>query len=91
MKTLIRKIAKIIFAACKRMKFRDVSWIVPNRYFNKFSTMQFYGMEVKVPAKKEEYLAYRYGEDWQIPRRDWITEEEDGAVASTEGHRSVKI
>ncbi len=81
--SLLRKrIARVLLTACDRMDFKDVSWRVPSKYFSEFAAIQFYGMEFKVPAKKEDYLTYRYGEDWRIPRRDWVTEEEDGAVAS---------
>ncbi len=55
-------------------------WVVPADYFFYLSTMKFYGMEFKIPAKTEEYLIYRYGEDWRIPKKDWITGRDDGAV-----------
>jgi len=55
-------------------------WIVPADYFFNLSTMKFYGMEIKVPAKTEEYLTYRYGKNWRIPRKDWVTARDDGAV-----------
>jgi len=77
---LRREIAKVILSAYKQMNFMDVSWVVPIQYFNNFSTIKFYGMEFKVPAQTEDYLAYRYGKDWRIPRKDWITERDDGAV-----------
>jgi len=64
----------------KRFGSKDVSWIIPSKYFMNLSTMKFYGMEFKVPTKTEEYLAYRYGKDWRIPRKEWITERNDGAV-----------
>ena len=35
---------------------------------------------VRVPEKTEEYLTYRYGKDWHIPRKDWLTARDDGAV-----------
>jgi len=55
-------------------------WIIPADYFSDFTTINFYEMEFEVPAKTGEYLTYRYGEDWQIPKKDWITERDDGAV-----------
>lgn len=64
----------------KRYGSKDVSWVIPNKYFTHLSTIRFYGMEFKVPAKSEEYLTYRYGKDWRIPKRDWITGREEMMV-----------
>ena len=62
-------------------KWRNkIWWVVPSDYFKNLSTMNFYGMEFKIPAKTEEYLTYRYGKDWRIPRTDWITIRDDGAI-----------
>jgi len=66
----------------KKMGSKDVSWIIPSKYFMSLSTMKFYGMEFKVPAKTEEYLIYRYGENWRIPRKDWITNRDDGTIGN---------
>ncbi len=54
---------------------------VPENYFLKLSKIMFYGMEFKVPTKTEEYLAFRYGSDWRIEKKDYIFYEEDGAIA----------
>lgn len=79
---LLRKQLTIILSQIyKKMKFKDVSWVVPSDYFTNLYTMEFYGIEFRVPAKKEEYLAYRYGEDWHTPRKNWVTNENDGTVS----------
>lgn len=81
--SLLRKrLAKILSVIYEKIGCRDVPLVIPISYFSDLSTITFYGMEFRVPAKTEEYLVYRYGEDWQIPRRDWITSEHDGAVVS---------
>lgn len=79
---LRRQIAKIVSAVYKKMSSKGVSWIIPSKYFMNLSTMKFYGMEFKVPAKTEEYLIYRYGENWRIPRKDWITNRDDGTIGN---------
>jgi len=56
-----------------------IHMVVPSYYFKNLSAINFYGMEFKVPAETEEYLAYKYGEDWRIPKRDW-TYYDDGAI-----------
>lgn len=75
-----------------RRRLADVIWLlyektgcvihlsIPDRYFNKLSKIQFYGMEFKVPAETEEYLVYRYGENWKIPNRDYVHYKDDGAI-----------
>ena len=74
------RIAKIILVTYKKIGSMDVSWVIPSNYFSNLSTIRFYGMEFKVPAKAEEYLTYRYGKDWRIPKKEWVTERDDGSV-----------
>ncbi|MFC1480301.1 LicD family protein [Candidatus Omnitrophota bacterium] len=54
--------------------------MIPKHYFTDLTTMQLYGMEFKVPAETEKYIAFRYGEDWRTPKKDWLTVRDDGAV-----------
>jgi hypothetical protein len=84
MPSLLRKqLAQIVSAIYEKIGAEDVSWEIPSKYFSDLPTITFYGMELKVPAKTREYLAYRYGEDWHIPRRDWVTARDDGAAISS--------
>ena len=53
---------------------------VPKHFFQNLSTIKFYGMEFKVPAQTEKYLAYKYGKDWRIPKKDYVYYKEDGAL-----------
>jgi len=76
----IRCLAKMSTVLYAKFGAKDATETVPNGYFTDLSTIRFYGMEFKIPAKTKEYLAYRYGKDWRIPRRDWITSRDDGAV-----------
>lgn len=55
--------------------------VIPKRYFEELSTIQFYKMEFKIPSDIEKYLEYRYGIDWKTPKRKWIYYRDDGAVA----------
>lgn len=71
------KIIKIIY---KKIKFKGNLWEIPVGYFINLSTIKLYGMELKVPTNTEEYLIYRYGKDWQVPKRDWVTARDDGTV-----------
>ncbi len=55
--------------------------VTPSHYFMNLSTIEFYGMEFRVPAETVEYLAHHYGKDWRIPQKDWDTIRDDGAIA----------
>lgn len=78
--SFLRKyISQVIETVC--VNSDDVSWVIPASYFLNLKTIEFYGMELKVPAETKEYLAYRYGKDWQIPKRDWVTARDDGAIS----------
>ena len=72
-------LVKVLFAIYKRFGAKDISWVVPTEYFSDFSTMDFYGLEFKVPANVEAYVEFRYGKDWRIPTQDWVHHEDDGA------------
>jgi phosphorylcholine metabolism protein LicD len=49
----------------------DISWTVPSKYFFRLSSFKFYGTQFKVPEHPQDYLAYRYGKDWQTPKKDY--------------------
>jgi len=79
--SLLRKqITKIVFIIYEKIGSKDVWWIVPSHYLTNLSTIKFYGKEFKIPFKVDDYLVYRYGRNWRIPKKDWVTERDDGAV-----------
>ncbi|MFX0052910.1 MAG: LicD family protein [Candidatus Hermodarchaeota archaeon] len=55
--------------------------VIPKRYFEELSTMQFYGIEFKIPSDFEKHLVYKYGPDWKIPNKKWVYYRDDGAIA----------
>ncbi len=75
--SLRKTLARMISAIYKKAGSKDTSWIVPKSYLSELSTIKFYEMEFKVPARKEDYLAYRYGEDWRVPKEDYVGLSED--------------
>lgn len=77
-----KPLAKILEVLYKKIGIKDVSWEIPDDYFKDLSTIKFYGMDFKVPSNTQKYLAYRYGENWKIPKRNWETNINDGAVVS---------
>lgn len=67
-----------------RRTFRrsPVVFRTPERFFSRFRTISFSGLEdLPIPADSEGYLAFKYGEGWQTPRRDWDYSRDDGSVA----------
>ena len=43
---------------------------VENRYYTSFQTVNFYGVELKVPNHYRDYLTQKYG-DWSVPVKNW--------------------
>jgi hypothetical protein len=78
--SLRRSLAQTGAEIYRIINFRRISIIVPSQYFTILHTTRFYGMEFKVPSETEEYLTYRYGKDWRIPKKDYLYYKEDGAI-----------
>jgi len=78
--TLSKRLAEILLAVNKRVGLKKALWVIPSTYFQQLKTITFYEMTFKVPAKAEDYLAYRYGKDWRIPKKGWVTIRDDGTV-----------
>lgn len=79
--SFLRKlIAKKLLIIYKKIGSKDILWVVPNYFFTKLATIIFYEKEFKIPYKAEEYLAYRYGKDWNVPKKNWVTEKDDHTV-----------
>ncbi len=59
-------------------KFRKVYWrreySVPEKYFKKFSKINFMGREFKCPNNPQEYLSFAYG-NWRTPLRTSVKDE----------------
>ena len=71
---------KTIRLVYKKIGCKQVHLAIPSYFFQNLSTIKFYGMELKVPTKTEEYLVYRYGKDWRIPKKKYVFYKEDGAI-----------
>jgi len=57
----------------------DIFEAVPCKYFEKFEEIKFFSKSYTIPAKKEDYLVFRYGKNWREPNKNWITERDGGS------------
>lgn len=92
--SFVKKIKNIMFLLPSTLKqlltfiawliYRRFSYflpiVIPRHYFEKLSTIRFYGIWLKIPSDAEKYLEYRYGSDWKTPKRQWIYYKDDGAI-----------
>lgn len=69
-KSLKKGISKNLSYIFKK-SVKKIKIIIPSRYFTNLKSINFYGLNVKIPSKTEEYLEYRYGKDWKIPQKNW--------------------
>ena len=44
----------------------------PKRFFENLSTISFHGMDVLIPSPAEDYLHFRYGQNWKTPVKEEI-------------------
>lgn len=60
-----------------KKSIKKIRFEFPIEYFTNLTTMNFYGINVQIPAKVEEYLEYRYGKNWRIPQKNWEYEKKE--------------
>ncbi len=49
-------------------------------FFDTIDTIDFYGSEVPVPAKAEQFIEVKYGKDWRTPKKEWNVALDDGSI-----------
>ncbi|MFB0562330.1 MAG: LicD family protein [Candidatus Lokiarchaeia archaeon] len=77
---LRQRLMDIIERLAIKLGCENIQVIIPIQYFTNLSKIKFYSMEFNTPSPVEEYLAYRYGENWKIPKKDYVYYKEDGAI-----------
>ena len=75
-----KNISKTLFKIYETKGSKPIQMAVPSYYFINLTNLEFYGMSFKVPKKTEEYLEYRYGKDWRIPKRDYVYTNDDYSI-----------
>ena len=49
-------------------------------FFDTINSINFYGGDVPVPAKAEEFIEVKYGKDWRTPIKEWNVALDDGSI-----------
>jgi|SaaInlStandDraft_4_1057021.scaffolds.fasta_scaffold08504_2 phosphorylcholine metabolism protein LicD len=52
--------------------FSTIWQVVPKYYFTEFQSIKFLDMSFDVPSDYQDYLAFRYGDDWRTPNSKWL-------------------
>jgi len=76
------RLAKFFCDIAKKTGNRRGLAVIPRHFFTNFSEIEFYEMKFKTPAPVEDYLTYYYGEDWRLPKRDWVYVRKDRKIIS---------
>ena len=71
----------IVIQARERLCIDPIVLETPVSFFQELEDLEFLGVSVLAPSPSEAYLSFKYGEDWQTPKKDWVFYEEDGAIA----------
>lgn len=66
-KYLGKNLSKLIHKR-KKDKWFNLSYSIPCKYFSSFES---YDNKYLVPHSVEDYLKFKYGEDWKIPNKNW--------------------
>lgn len=56
------------------------AFMIDLQYFESLKVTSVFNGEYLIPEKSEEYLKYRYGDDWNIPIEQWDTYTQDRTV-----------
>ncbi len=76
--TLKRKLGKLLLQLSRnKLISYDIPRIAPSKYFKNLQSIEFYNIEFKTPSTYREYLAYKYGNDWNNPKKEWVAERDD--------------
>lgn len=55
---------------------------VPQEYLNVLTSLMWRGLKINIPSTPERYLTYRYGEDWDVPKKKWVWWNNDKSIST---------
>lgn len=71
---------RILHWAIQRLGCDRIKIGIPRKYLSSIVAYSFKGIEIKIPENVEEYLEFRYGDDWRVPNTSWDTWTQDGMI-----------
>lgn len=77
---LKKPLSNMVWQVWKRSGAKFFSVIIPKHHFKRLGAIKFYEMMFNIPSNAEDYLKYRYGEDWRTPKKGWKWLQMDGSV-----------
>ncbi len=55
-----------------RALYHCFTWVVPARFLDDMEEVEWSGETLRIPASAHDYLAHKFGEDWQQKKRDRV-------------------
>ena len=81
--------AFIIFITPKYKIHHDYRWVdkrsckeIDGKYYDQLEEIKIYGQSFPVPCNTEEYLKFRFGENWKNPNLKWIASIDDNSIVN---------
>lgn len=80
---IMRKCISLLITIFQRIftRKKEIITKTPARFFASFSQLNFFEIDVFIPENYSEYLSFKYGTDWQIPKKEWQYWKQDGAIS----------
>ncbi len=54
----------------------------PVQFIKKIKKFDFHGLNINIPGEPEKYLAYLYGENWRIPKKNYVWYKDGASLVS---------
>ena len=78
-----------IFITPKYKIHHDYRWVdkrsckeIDGKYYDQLEEIKIYGQSFPVPCNTEEYLKFRFGENWKNPNLKWIASIDDNSIVN---------
>jgi lipopolysaccharide cholinephosphotransferase len=66
----------------RKSNIKIIKLEIPKHFFNNLKEIDFYNSKYKIPKEEKEYLSFKYGESWDLPKKNYNYIEDDGAISN---------
>ena len=66
-----------------KLFYKEIGYSEPASLCKNIKKIEFNGLKVNVPTESEKYLKYLYGEEWKIPKKNYIWYKDSNALSSS--------